>query len=431
MRFVSTRDGGLRSSFSDALLHPAAPDGGLWFPEPIACFRDLSRLLDMPFLERAVEILVRLLGDEFRREDLAAVTETAFDFPVPVVEVRDRIFALELFHGPSFAFKDFGARFLASVLERLLPDARPRTILTATSGDTGAAAALAFGQRPGFQVVVLYPKGRVSPLQEHQFAALGGNVRAFAVEGSFDDCHAMVRTCLADAGLARQLNFVSANSLNVARLIAQVPYYFEAVARVRDTCFRDAPVIAVPCGNFGDLFAGLWAQRMGLPVKAFVVATNLNSAVPGFLETGTWRARPSVPTLSNAMDVTEPSNWERVLRLFPAEGDGTTLAAMRRALRWGALTDEETKKALWELNGAGYRADPHGAVAFGVLQERLGLNETGIFLATAHPAKFKPMLDEMGIDVATPPNLAQVLARPIRAESIPANLGALMQALGL
>lgn len=423
MRLVSTRNPKLRSTFLEAVQGGPAPDGGLWIPEPIACFRDMPQLLAMDFQARSLEILGRLLGEELSREELAPIVREAFDFDVPLVRVRDRVFALELFHGPSLAFKDFGARFLARVLMLLgeREGARLRTVLTATSGDTGAAVASAFHGVRGVRAVVLYPKGRVSELQERQIATHGGNVLAYAVEGSFDDCQAMVKAAFADPAVAAPLNLTSANSLNIARLLAQVLYHVEGVAQLHARSLREPALIAVPSGNFGNLCAGLLAREMGLPVKAFVVATNANRTVPDYLDTGDYRPRPSLATLSNAMDVGAPNNWERIAHLFKG-----SLEALRAALRWGSLDDAGTRRALWELNAAGYLADPHAAVAFGVLEERRGLRETGVFLGTAHPAKFADLLArDMNLTVPLPPALAELQARPVLSKPLAASYEAL------
>jgi threonine synthase len=422
VRLVNTRDPRNRVTFAEAIQAGMAPGGGLFVPDPVPCFRDVPALLAMGFQERSTEILHRFLGEEFTRAELGEAVASALDFPVPVVPVGKGMHVLELFHGPTLAFKDFGARFLARMLALVARrEGRLRTVLTATSGDTGAAVASAFLGLPGFQVVVLYPAGRVSPLQERQFATLGENVRTFAVEGSFDDCQALVKATFEDAPLVARLGLTSANSINIARLLAQVLYYFEAVARV-----GGAPVMSVPSGNFGNLYAGLLARATGLPVKAFVVATNANTTVPDFLDTGVYRPRPSVATLSNAMDVGAPSNWERIHALF--RGD---VAAMRSALRWGNLTDEETLASMRDLHAGGYLPEPHAAVAYGVLVRHLAPGETGVFLATAHPAKFRETLEEgLGIQVPLPPALAAVQGRPVLSRSLAPDPRALRAELG-
>jgi threonine synthase len=378
-------------------------------------------LLRLDFPSRSAEILHRLLGDEFPRTVIDNLARAAFTFPAPLVKVDARISALELFHGPTLAFKDFGARFLARALA-LGAGGKPRTVLTATSGDTGAAVASAFHGLPGVQVVVLYPAGRVSPLQERQFATCGGNVLALAVEGVFDDCQRLVKGAFEDAELVSRLGLTSANSINIARLLAQTLYYFEAVAQSEG----DSPlVMSVPSGNFGNLYAGLMAQAMGAPMAAFVVATNANRVVPDYLDTGAYQPRPSVATLSNAMDVGSPSNWERIFALFGGDHE-----AMAAALRWGSCTDAETEQRVIELDRAGYLADPHGAVAYHVLQLNLREGEQGIFLATAHPAKFREALaPALGREIPLPKSLSDLLDLPLLNEPLAADQAALKRRL--
>lgn len=423
MRLTSTRNPALRVTFREAVLRnlPAPREGGgLFVPAELSPWADAAELLDLPWAERCTEILGRLLAPECSRDELAEIVREAFDFPVPLVPVADSgLFALELFHGPSLAFKDFGARFLAAVLARL-PSRRPRTVLTATSGDTGAAVAAAFWGRPACRAAVLYPAGRISPLQERQVACLGGNVLALAVEGTFDDCQRLVKACFADPELSAELCLTSANSINVARLLAQVLYYFEAAAQLRRQApGAGPPLVAVPSGNFGNLCAGLYARRLGLPAAGFVAATNANRTVPDYLDGGLYQPRPGIATLSNAMDVGDPSNWERIVHLHGGDR-GDREALLRRALRWGSLDDRATVEVLRRLWARGYRADPHGAVACGVLERVLRPGEAGIFLATAHPAKFQAALAAYGLEPPLPPALAELLDRPLLREVLPA-----------
>ncbi|MBI4913794.1 MAG: threonine synthase [Acidobacteria bacterium] len=428
MRLVSTRDPKHRATFLEAVGRSLAPGGGLYLPDPVPCFADPDHLLEhLSPQARRKEILGRLLGDEMGLDDLGAISASAFDFPVSLVRVAPRCYALELFHGPTLAFKDFGARFLARVLAWLRArDGKDRTILTATSGDTGSAVASAFHGLPGFRAVVLYPKGRISELQERQFATLGGNVQALAVDGSFDDCQALAKAAFADAELSARLGLTSANSINIARLLAQVLYYWDGVALLRDAGIGDPPVFVVPSGNFGNLCAGVLAHRMGLPVRAFVIATNANTTVPDYLDGGAYSPRASVETLSNAMDVGAPNNWERISRLH-----GDDPSALRQAFRWGHLSDAETGFVLRELKGLGYQADPHAAVAYGVMRERLGITETGLFLGTAHPAKFADRLGPiLGTEVELPAALAQAVAKPLLSKDLPNDFEALKAALG-
>jgi threonine synthase len=423
MRLVSTRDPQTTANFRQAVLVGIAPGGGLWMPEPLPVFDDWPELLDLGWSERCAVILDRLLADELGHEPVDKAAREALDFPVPLVPVRPGVLALELFHGPTLAFKDFGARFFAAVLDLVREPDRPVTILTATSGDTGAAVARAFWKRPGVRAVVLYPKGRVSALQELQFATLGENVTALAVEGAFDDCQTLVKAAFADADLTARHGLTSANSINVARLLPQTLYYAEAVAALRRVGIA-MPVISVPSGNFGNLCAGLLARAMGLPVKSFIAATNANATVPDYLDTGDYRPRPSVATLSNAMDVGAPNNWERIEHLF--KGD---LDALRHVLRWGSQSDEETERSIRDLRALGYLADPHAAVAWGVLVQRLAPGEVGVFLGTAHPAKFLPVYERMGIEVQIPPALSELLGRPLLAREVPNEFGALREVL--
>jgi threonine synthase len=424
LKLISTRDSGTTATFREAVLAGIAPGGGLWLPDPIPRFDDWPELLDLDWSRRCEVLMDRLLADELGREPLARAVRRALDFPVPLVEVRPGLFALELFHGPTLAFKDFGARFFAAALELIRDPDRRVTILTATSGDTGAAVAQAFWKREGVRAVVLYPRGRVSALQERQFATLGENVTALSVDGAFDDCQALVKAAFADTGLSARHGLTSANSINVARLLPQTLYYAEAVAQLRRRGIAEPAVIAVPSGNFGNLCAGLLARAMGLPVKAFVAATNANDTVPDYLDTGAYEARPSVATISNAMDVGAPNNWERIEHLF-----GGDLEALRGVLRWGARTDQETETTIRELNAQGYLADPHAAVACGVLEQRLAPGETGAFLGTAHPAKFLPVYKRMGIEVPIPESLSVLLDRPLLAREIPNEIGALADAM--
>jgi threonine synthase len=416
MKVVGTRDPSHRATFREALARNLTPDGGLWVPERLPVIDDWSMLFDLPMAERSGELLVRLLGDSFESDALRRLAREAFDFPVPLVRVEERLFALELFHGPSLAFKDFGARLLAGLLAFVDEGTtRPRTILTATSGDTGAAVARAFWKRPNVRVVVLYPHGRVSPMQERQFAALGDNVSAVAVDGSFDDCQRLAKACFSDARLSADLGLTSANSINLARLLAQLLYKVEAVAALRRFGVTDPPVVSVPSGNFGNLCAGLYAQTMGLPVRRFVAATNVNRTVPDYLDGDNYRPRASLPTLSNAMDVGAPSNWERIAHLFGGDD-----ARIRSALRWGHVDDAQTVAEMERLWRLGWTPEPHAAVASAVLRRVLQPGETGVFLATAHPAKFPESVERVTkAPVPMPEALALLLERPLSVTPMP------------
>lgn len=365
-------------------------------------------------MTRSAHILAAYLGDEFPFATLLARVRAAFTFPAPVVPVSDDIATLELFHGPTLAFKDFGGRFMAQMLQQVAGD-RPVTILTATSGDTGAAVAHAFYGLDNVQVVILYPRGKISPLQEKLFCTLGGNIRTVAIEGDFDDCQALVKQAFDDAALREQLGLNSANSINISRLLAQVCYYFEAVAQLPQAA-RNQLVISVPSGNFGDLTAGLLAQSLGLPVKRFIAATNANDTVPRFLASGAWQPHDTVATLSNAMDVSRPNNWPRVEELFRRRE--WPLAA----LDYGALDDAQTEEAMRALAAQGYVSEPHAAIAYQVLRANLRPGEYGLFLGTAHPAKFAESVERI-LDRALPlpAALAERADLPLLSQTLPAD----------
>lgn len=401
MELFSTGDASDIVSFSEAALRGSGAGGGLYMPTSIPRLKDVQALLALPFVERSKSLCRQWIGDEFSEGEIDEIITSAFTFPIPMVDLGGGLHICELFHGPTLAFKDFGARFMAQVLGVLAKrqgERRPITILTATSGDTGAAVAHAFYKVPGVSVCVLYPKGRISPLQERLFTTLGENVTTFAVEGNFDDCQRMVKACFADETLSRGFGLTSANSINMARLLAQSFYYFEAASALQG---RGEQLFAVPSGNFGNMTAGLLATRMGLPIKGFVAATNANDVVPAFLRTGTYTPRPSVATLSNAMDVGSPSNFERIRALF---GDDDTL---RSAIKGEVVTDAQTRASMVALyEDHGYLACPHTAVGVAALKRRGG---KGVVLATAHPAKFKEVVDEtLGVDLPLPEALAKV-----------------------
>jgi threonine synthase len=420
MKATNLRDPTETVSFSEAIRRGLGRNRGLFFPDRISPL-DVDVFACDP-QTRAVRVLASLLGGEIDESALAGIVGRAFTWDTPLVPVTDRIQALELFGGPTLAFKDYGARFMAEALAHLHAGRRV-TILTATSGDTGAAVAHAFYRAPGIDCVVLYPKGRISRLQEQLFCTLGHNVHTLSVEGTFDDCQALVKQAFDDPDLVSRCGLNSANSINLARLVAQVTYFFEAAAQIPPDR-RDGTVYCVPSGNFGDLTAALMAKAMGLPAKRFIAATNANDTVPRYLSTGVWEPRATVPTLSNAMDVSVPSNWPRIETLMARRGWG------EETLTTGVVDDARTEDAIRRLDELGYRAGPHGAVAFDVLEQRLGDDETGVFLCTAHPAKFKETVDRvLGIDVALPPALAERAELPLLSEHIGVEFEAVKEAL--
>ena len=446
MRFVTTR-GGASVSLRDALLAGLAPDGGLFVPERIERLPaiEFERLPRRTLTEAAYRALRSYTRGELDATVFEAVVADALNFPIPLVEVEPNVFALELFHGPTLAFKDVGARTMARLMAAVDTGEQPLTVLAATSGDTGSAVAHAFHGVPHTRVVILYPDGRVSPTQEAQltmFNAEAGNVRAFAVSGSFDDCHRLTREAFGTAALRERVRLTSANSVNVGRLLPQMVYYFHAVgqaARARGFVpgADAAPDILVctPSGNFGNLTAGLMARRAGLPVDRFVAATNVNDVVPEFLSSGCYAPRASVQTIANAMDVGNPSNFERMMWLY-----GGDVEAMRRDITGCRYSDADVRAAIRRVHESrGYLLDPHSAIAYLGLTQQLEAEAgrqrgaapaVGIFLATAHPAKFREIVEPIiGRAIETPAPLADALARPRHILRIDASLDALTDAL--
>ncbi len=416
MKLYNIKDHSEQVNFAQAVKQGLGRGQGLFFPDSLVPLADVEGLLAKPLVERSAIILRHLLGDEL--PELAQLVANAFTFPAPLVEVGTNQYALELFHGPTLAFKDFGGRFMAQSL-MAVSDGKKITILTATSGDTGAAVAHAFYGLPNIEVVILYPKGKISPLQEKLFCTLGGNIRTIAVHGAFDDCQALVKQAFDDEELKQAIGLNSATSINISRLLAQVCYYFEAVAQLPAEK-RAQAATAVPSGNFGNLTAGLIAKALGLPVKRFMVATNANDTVPRYLQQGTWDPKATVATLSNAMDVSRPNNWPRVEELFKVKGwDLQSLAS-------GSRSDAQTEDALKRLYAQGYLCEPHGAIAWDLLQSELTADEAGIFLCTAHPAKFKESVESiLNIQLDLPAPLAERADLALLSDEMDADFSAL------
>ncbi|HWS41008.1 MAG TPA: threonine synthase [Arenimonas sp.] len=384
-------------SFLQAVRLGLGEQQGLFFPIQWPQL-DFDRLLALPFVERSAEILQALIGDEIKAVELQNLVRDAFVFPAPLVTVTENSACLELFHGPTLAFKDFGARIMARVLHvaQKQQQISRTTIVTATSGDTGAAVAQAFFEQPNVDVMILFPEGKISPLQEKLFTTLGGNIHTLAVKGDFDACQALVKQVFDDRELVDQLNINSANSINISRIFAQVCYYIEAFAQLTKQQQQNA-VFAIPSGNFGNLTAGLIAKVLGLPIKRFIAATNSNDTVPRFLQEQIWNPHPTQATLSNAMDVSNPNNWPRIQHLL----DGDLIA--RDALIAVAVSEQETIQTVKDLDAIGYLSEPHAAVAFHALQQSLQEGEYGIFLGTAHPAKFQASVEEiLGRSISIP-----------------------------
>lgn len=421
MLFENIKNPSQRVDFKTAVLTGLGKDQGLFFPEALPKL-DSLHLYSLPFVPRSVAIIKALIGDVIDEPTLTNMVRTAFDFPAPVVAVDEQRYVLELFHGPTLAFKDFGARFMAQCMAQFA-NQQPVHILTATSGDTGAAVAAAFYGLANVKVTILFPKGRISPLQQKLFTTLGGNIETVAIDGKFDDCQDIVKRAFCDEDLTSQVSLNSANSINVARLIAQVCYYFEAVSQIPQAQ-RSALKISVPSGNFGNLCAGLMAQAMGLGVKGFVAATNANDTVPRFWRSGQWLPHETVATLSNAMDVSAPNNFVRILHMIEKGWID------REIVQTLAIDEEDTQAGVRTLYKKGYLSEPHAAVAYEALRHYLMDDEFGLFLATAHPAKFKESVEQiLGEQLLLPEALAIASRKDCLAKELANDYNAVKQLL--
>lgn len=428
VRYHSTRNPSVVVSFSQALLQGLAPDGGLYVPTawPRIDVATLERETTLPGL--ATRLLAPFVGDDPISAELSQITADAFNFPAPLVPLdsEGRLSILELFHGPTAAFKDFGARFLAATFTRLRKSAgRPLTILVATSGDTGGAVAAAFHGRPGFEVGVLFPKGLVSPTQERQLTCWGGNVRSFAVRGTFDDCQRLVKDAFVDASLRQQTELSSANSINLGRLLPQAVYYAASSLQTWRKYGEPASYV-IPSGNLGNAAACIWARQAGLPIGRIVLAHNANRTVTDFLHTGEWRPRSSIATLASAMDVGNPSNMERLRALFPE------LADLRTAVTAESVDDPTIRERIRKgFERYGQIWCPHTATGAEIYERRLA-SEPGrwIVVSTAHPAKFSEIVEPLiGRKVPVPEALAKLYARATDFTEIDPELTALRSAL--
>lgn len=423
MNFYSTRNKEHRVDFREAVFRGLAPDGGLYHPVEEPDLKELMLREDpiRSFADLAADLTAHLLPKTFDEESARRVCERAFTFTPSLRKLTNEIYVLELFHGPSCAFKDFGASFLAAAMEELLGDRRA-VILTATSGDTGSAVAQAFVGRTGIDVVILYPSGRVSPLQEQQLTTVGENVVALEVKGSFDDCQRMVKEAFTDRDLSERAHLTSANSINLGRLIPQSFYYISAFVQLRSQLASEI-VFSVPSGNFGNLTAGILAWRWGLPVSGFIAATNANDVVPEYLESGIYTPRPSVKTVANAMDVGNPSNFERMLEIF-----GSDFQDMRAMVGGEMVTDEEIHDTIYRYHrDSDVFLDPHTAAgvhgAERYLQGDGAGDATVITLGTAHPAKFGEIVREAtGVEPPLPERLAQAMKKQKEALPMPPHI---------
>ena len=435
MQYVSTRGQSPSVSFGEAVTRGLAPDGGLYVPEswPVIPLADFDGATTLP---EVAEVMLRpfVAGDPVAPL-LGDIVREAFDFPAPLVPVNadGSLSVLELFHGPTAAFKDFGARFLAAALARIRsrttnPDAKPLNILVATSGDTGGAVAAAFHRRPGVLVSVLFPKGLVSPTQERQLTCWGDNVHSYRVSGSFDDCQRVVKEAFVDADLRQRFELSSANSINLGRLLPQAVYYAAtSLAIFRAT--GEKPNYIIPSGNLGNSVACVWARKIGLPVGRILLAHNINRAVPDYLATGNWLPRPSIATLASAMDVGSPSNMERLRALFP------DVAQVREAVQAASVTDEQIRHRISEdFRNYGKAWCPHTATAAEVYARLASADRLGqrwVLVSTAHPAKFHEIVQPLiGQRIEMPESLAKLFSRPVSCADLEPSLAALSGALG-
>jgi len=418
VKFYNLKENDEQVSFAGAVKQGLGKNQGLFFPETIPALDNIDELLAMPLVERSVQVLYPFVKDDLSKEQLTDIVTSAFNFPAQIQPINKNRAILELFHGPTLAFKDFGARFMAKCLQAFSKD-KKITILTATSGDTGAAVAHAFHAIENIRVVILYPKGKISLLQEKMFTTLGGNIETLAIDGSFDDCQALVKKSFDDKTLASTIGLNSANSINISRLLAQICYYFEAIAQLsRQKCKTELNdiVVSIPSGNFGNLTAGLFAKALGLPIKRFIAATNANDTVPRYLETGEWTPHETVATISNAMDVSDPNNWPRVEHMLKS---GIVPSDCISSV---SIDEEQTQSTVLQLAKLGYISEPHAAVAYKALQYNASESEFGVFLGTAHPAKFKEVVESiLGQPIGLPKELADCASETILSKDMAAN----------
>ena len=442
MQYYSTNHKAPAASLRKAVIKGLAEDRGLYMPErinrlPKAFFDDMPT---MRFQDIAYNVAEAFFGEDVDPDGLMDLVYDTLSFDCPVVKVKDNIYALELFHGPTLAFKDVGARFMARLLQYFIRQRGTAdgtvNVLVATSGDTGSAVANGFLGVEGIHVYVLYPKGKVSPIQECQFTTLGQNITAIEVDGTFDDCQALVKSAFMDEELNRHMKLTSANSINVARFLPQAFYYFNAAAQLLknvkiEKCNNEKIVMCVPSGNFGNICAALFGHQMGLPVKRFIAANNANDIFYNYLQTGRYEPKPSKQTLANAMDVGDPSNFARITDLYARSVVGDSIADIPQAdpaavhaaitslISGATYSDDQIRQTMRKCYAeTGYILDPHGACGYRALEEQLQPGEVGIFCETAHPAKFKEKVDDiLGIDIAIPDRLAAFMKG--KKQSIP------------
>lgn len=418
MKYYSTNKNAPDATLEEAVVKGLAADRGLYMPAeikklPVSFFEEIDKL---SFQEIAYRVADAFFGSDIPAETLKQIVYDTLSFDVPAVKVKDDIYSLELFHGPTLAFKDVGARFMARLLGYFIRKEGKKqvNVLVATSGDTGSAVANGFLGVEGIHVYVLYPKGKVSEIQEKQFTTLGNNITAIEVNGTFDDCQALVKSAFMDKELNEHMQLTSANSINVARFLPQAFYYFYAYAQMKKQGKADNLVICVPSGNFGNITAGLFGKYMGLPVKRFIAANNRNDIFYQYLKTGIYSPKPSVATIANAMDVGDPSNFARIYDLY-----GGSHEAIKKDISGETYTDEQIRETVQAVyNETGYLLDPHGACGYRALAEQLQPGETGVFLETAHPAKFLQTVESIiGVEVQIPEKLQAFMKG--QKESVP------------
>jgi len=412
MKYYSTRHIAPKATLQEAVIKGLAPDRGLYMPEkinrlPADFFNEIGNL---SLTDIAKVVAEKFFGEDIDKEQLNTIAIEALNFDIPLKKLEEGVYVLELFHGPTFAFKDVGARFMSRMLSYFVQEQRLENmkVLVATSGDTGSAVANGFLGVEGIQVFVLYPSGKVSEIQEAQFTTLGQNVVALEIDGTFDDCQALVKSAFMDEELNRKMYLTSANSINIARFLPQSIYYFYAYAQLAKQQPVDNVVVSVPSGNLGNLAAGLFAKRMGLPVKRFIAANNRNDVFFQYLDTGNYEPRASIQTIANAMDVGAPSNFERILDLYDQSHE-----AIKQDISGNTYSDVEIKNTIRTVyEKTGYLLDPHGACAYQALKDEKKPDETGVFLATAHPAKFKETVEEcIGSTIEIPQRLSAFMRR--------------------
>lgn len=421
MKFYSIKDKSHQVSFAEAMINGLAPENSLYFPNEIPVFSKhfFSDMQHMTLPELAFHVLKPYVAENLSPADLVEITEQVFDFDIPLVPVQDSVYALELFHGPTLAFKDVGARFLARCMQHLNKNLTAR-VLVATSGDTGSAVANGFLGIEGTQVVVLYPKGKVSPLQQKQFATLGQNIKPIAVNGTFDDCQRLVKAAFSDSGINKKMNLTSANSINVARWLPQSVYYYWAVAQVADKSKKI--VVSVPSGNLGNLTSGILAKKTGLPIDTFIAASNQNDTLPRFLKSGSYNPMHTVQTIANAMDVGDPNNFPRLLELYHSD-----YKQIKQEVQSFSYPDDTIKswiKNCYQNNQ--HLLDPHGATGFAsLIESKLSPDQVGLFLETAHPAKFRETVEAViNQNITLPERLAAFDNRTIQTDELDASYDA-------